>query len=677
MSDALRDRGPRELTPVWERPAGRVRPSATLCGFRDGLGVAVGVPVGDGRVLLAASGGDEEDDVVRLWDPVTGEQVGGPLRENTKQGGLVLAMVALPCAGGHTRLATAHYDEDDDGHVVYLWDTVTGEQVGGPLPGPEMASGLVAVPMPDGRSLLAVAPHGEEGVWLWDAATAERTAGPLSAPAGADDPSAMTAVPLADGRTLLATAHGHQEHGHGDRGHGEHGHEETAVVCLWDPVTGGLVRTLLCPHEDEGRPSALAAVPLPDGDVLLALSLSYDDHETVRLWDVATGAAAGGPVTGPGLCPVPMADGTTLLSIGSGLWDPASGRRIGDLGTNRVPGAAAAVPLPDGPTLLVGEVPSGAVWLWDPAAVEPPAEPEEAGWDGLVAPVTLPGGRTLLATRGGTAVRLWDLRTGEAAGQLHTGGTDVLTAMAAAPLPDGRTVLVTGHRSGALRSWDLATGELVGSAPPGRTSEILAMVPVASPDGRMLLATGSRSGVIRLRDPGTCETASDIFNRPDRPPLALACVPMPDGRTLLASSEAVPARGGEKAVRLWDPVTGLPVGAPFENHRHVKDFAALPLADGRTLLAIRDFADSIRVRDADGRHLVGELTGGPMAAVTPSDGHPLLAVARRGGIELWDPLTCRWAGFRLLERPIRALAGVGSRLVVGCTDGLAVLDLLS
>jgi WD40 repeat protein len=661
MSDALRDHGPRELTLVWERPAGRVRPSATLRGFRGGLGVAVVVPVGDDRVLLAASGDDEEDDVVRLWDPVTGEQVGGPLREHSKQGGLVMAMAALPFVGGHTRLATAHHDEDDDGHVVYLWDTVTGEQVGGPLPGPEFASNLVAVPTPDGRSLLAIAPHDEEEVWLWDAATGERAVGPLRAPAGVDGPSAMTAVTLADGRTLLATAHGHGE---------------SAVVCLWDPVTGELVQTLLCPHENEGWPSGLAAVPLPDGGRLLALSFNDDDHETVRLWDVATGASVGGPITGFGLRPVPMADGTTLLSIGSGLWDPASGRRFGDLGTNRVPAAVAAVPLPDGPTLLAGEVPSGGVWLWDPTTVEPPAEPGEVGWDGLVAPVTVPDGRTLLATRSDTTVWLWDLRTGEAAGQLHTGDTDVLTTMAVAPLPDGRTVLVTGHRSGALQSWDLATGGPVGSLPPGRTSAIRTMVPIASPDGRILMATGSHSGIIRLRDPETCETASGIFNRPDRPPLTLACVPMPDGRTLLASSEATPARGGKKAVRLWDPATGLPVGAPFENHRHVKNLAALPLADDRTLLAVRDFDDSVRIWDTDSRQLVGELTGGPMAAIAPSGGHPLLAVARRGAIELWDPLTCRWVGSRLVERPITALAGVGSNLIVGCTDGLGVVALV-
>ncbi|MEU5532210.1 hypothetical protein [Streptomyces sp. NPDC020362] len=112
-----------------------------------------------------------------------------------------MTMVALPFAGGHTRLATAHHDEDDDGHVVYLWDTVTGEQVGGPLPGPEFASGLAALPMPDGRNLPAIAPCEDEEVWLWDAATAERVIAPLRAPAGVDGPSALTAVTPVDGRT--------------------------------------------------------------------------------------------------------------------------------------------------------------------------------------------------------------------------------------------------------------------------------------------------------------------------------------------------------------------------------------------------------------------------------------------------------------------------------------------
>jgi WD40 repeat protein len=152
---------------------------------------------------------------------------------------------------------------------------------------------------------------------------------------------------------------------------------------------------------------------------------------------------------------------------------------------------------------------------------------------------------------------------------------------------------------------------------------------------------------------------------------------MPGGRTLLASSEATPVRGGTKAVRLWDPATGLPVGAPFEEHRHVEHLVAMPMADGRTLLAVRDFDGSIRVWDADSRQLVGEFTGGPIAAIAPSGGHPLLAVARRGAIELWDPLTCRWVGSHLLERPITALAGAGTHLVAGCRDGLAVVALLN
>jgi hypothetical protein len=75
---------------------------------------------------------------------------------------------------------------------------------------------------------------------------------------------------------------------------------------------------------------------------------------------------------GDGLMPVPAADGTVpLLAVGDGLWDPGSGRRVGDAGTNGVPRPIAAVPSPGGPILLAGRGPDGTLWLWDPAAVPP------------------------------------------------------------------------------------------------------------------------------------------------------------------------------------------------------------------------------------------------------------------------------------------------------------------
>jgi WD40 repeat protein len=104
-----------------------------------------------------------------------------------------------------------------------------------------------------------------------------------------------------------------------------------------------------------GPVTALVAVPLPDGRILL---VSAGQDGSVRMWDPAVGAPVGvleghlGPVTA--LVAVPLPDGRSLLvSAGQDgsvrMWDPAVGAPVGVLEGHQGPVTAlVAVPLSDG-----------------------------------------------------------------------------------------------------------------------------------------------------------------------------------------------------------------------------------------------------------------------------------------------------------------------------------------
>jgi Pentapeptide repeats (8 copies)/WD domain, G-beta repeat len=71
---------------------------------------------------------------------------------------------------------------------------------------------------------------------------------------------------------------------------------------------------------------------------------------------------------------------------------------------------------------------------------------------------------------------------------------------------------------------------------------------------------------------------------------SVAAVPLAGGRVLLASG------GDGGAVRLWDPVTGSPVGDPLAGHPGgVWSVAAVPLAGGRVLLASGGYDGAVRL----------------------------------------------------------------------------------
>jgi hypothetical protein len=223
----------------------------------------------DGKRLASA----DDDGTVRLWDPVTGQAVGVPIRATSAPAGKFKGGVEeVAFSPNGQLLASASADG-----TTRLWNPVTGRPVGTTLPtftdaGQGRATGGGLAFSPDSK--LLARGDGDGTVGLWNPLTGRRVGALLYATSAA---YIVYAVAFSPNGQLLASA------------------SADGTVRLWNPLTGRPVGAPIHATSVQGGLSGGVTFS-PDGNLLATA-----DHDgTVRMWNPLTGRPVGTPIHAPG-----------------------------------------------------------------------------------------------------------------------------------------------------------------------------------------------------------------------------------------------------------------------------------------------------------------------------------------------------------------------------------------
>jgi WD40 repeat protein len=215
--------------------------------------------------------------------------------------------------------------------------------------------------------------------------------------------------------------------------------------------------------------------------------VSGGGDQSVRVWDLATGAPVGSPLAGHGgpVHAVAVAElaGRPVVVSGGGdqsvrVWDLATGTLIGDPFAGHVgPVYAVGMAELDGRPVVVSGSGDQSVRVWDLATGVPVGSPLTGhSWQvNTVVATELDGRPVVISASNDQSVRVWDLATGAPVGDTLTGHGGPVYAVAVGEL-DGRPVVVSGSGDQSVRVWDLAasgSARVLGSLPGSVRSIIL------------------------------------------------------------------------------------------------------------------------------------------------------------------------------------------------------------